>query len=381
MKKIICCFVLVFVLLINNVNAYAANEFSHDITVSAAAATLLNADTGEVIYNTNGRKKLPMASTTKIMTALILAEQPDLSKTVITTKEMVTVEGSSMGLLPGDTVTYHDLLYGMLLASGNDAANVTAISLAGSKEKFVAVMNSKAKKIGMTDTNFVTPSGLDDKNHFSTSNDMAKLAAYALKNENFKAACSSKEARLNYGNPPYRRTLTNHNKLLFYYDDVIGVKTGFTKKSGRCLVSAGVKDGRTIIAVTLNDKNDWDDHRKLLDYGYSKTKTVTFENTDICDTVSVISGDCDLARLSVPKVSFGILSGSEGKIKRVIKLPKFIYSPAKSGTKIGEINYYINYSKVYSADILVAADVGIKNEKEKFLKRFINSLKLLIRFT
>ena len=210
---------LLFVLL--SVSVYATDT-------SAKAAIVINGITGEVIYEHNANERLPMASTTKIMTALILAEQEDLSKEISCTKEMVTVEGSSMGLLVGDRVTYHDLLYGMLLASGNDAANTTAISIGGSVQKFADIMNEKAKELNLNNTHFVTPSGLDAEGHFTTAHDLALLAAYALKNEEFKKAASSYTARLCYGNPPYQRTLTNHNKLLKSYNGLVGVKTGFT---------------------------------------------------------------------------------------------------------------------------------------------------------
>ena len=205
---------------------------------SAKAAVLINGDTGEIIYSYNENEKLPMASTTKIMTALILCETADLSEEITVTADMLKVEGSSMGLLAGDRVTYHDLLYGMMLASGNDAANVTAISIAGSVEKFAKMMNRRAEELGLKNTHFVTPSGLDADGHYTTAYDLALLAAFALKNEDFAKAASSKSAVLNYGNPPYRRTLTNHNKLLSSFEGAVGVKTGFTKKSGRCLVSA-----------------------------------------------------------------------------------------------------------------------------------------------
>ena len=189
---------------------------SENITVSAKSAIVMCMDTNEVLLEKSAMLKLPMASTTKIMTALILAEQPDLSKTVKVTKQMVTVEGSSMGLLEGDAVSYRDLLYGMLLASGNDAANTTAYVIGGSIKGFAKIMNQKAAELGLKNTSFVTPSGLDDENHYTTAYDLALLASAALKNKVFREACSSKIATLYYGNPPYRRTLTNHNKLLGY---------------------------------------------------------------------------------------------------------------------------------------------------------------------
>ena len=365
--------ILVFSFLLYLVCPIAKAEFS----VSAKAAIVIAADTLEVLYEKSANQKLPMASTTKIMTALLLAEQPDLSKTVKTTKQMVTVEGSSMGLLEGDTVSYRDLLYGMLLASGNDAANTTAYVLAGSVQGFAKMMNEKAAELGMKNTSFVTPSGLDDENHYTTAYDLALLTAAALQNSAFRTACSSKSAVLYYGNPPYRRTLTNHNKLLGNYEGIIGVKTGFTKKSGRCLVTAAEGEGKRVIAVTLNDPDDWNDHRKLLDYGLEKTVVTEFKNYDVTDVMPIVCGSADLVRVKCEQAKICTAVGTENEIKRKIILPKFIYAPISAGEKVGEIEYYFKDTLVKTSDIFSVADVESYNRKENFQKRFLNNLKVL----
>lgn len=365
--------ILVFAFLLNLFCPVAKAEFS----ISAKAAIVITADTLEVLYEKSANQKLPMASTTKIMTALLLAEQPDLSKTVKTTKQMVTVEGSSMGLLEGDTVSYRDLLYGMLLASGNDAANTTAYVLAGSTQGFAKMMNEKAAELGMKNTSFVTPSGLDDENHYTTAYDLAVLTAAALKNSAFRTACSSKSAVLYYGNPPYRRTLTNHNKLLGNYEGIIGVKTGFTKKSGRCLVTAAEREGKRVIAVTLNDPDDWNDHRKLLDYGLEKTVVTEFKNDDVTDVLPIVCGTADLVRIKCEQAKICTAVGTENEIKRKIILPKFIYAPISAGKKVGEIEYYFKDTLVKTSDIFSVADVESYNRKENFQKRFLNNLKVL----
>lgn len=227
------------ILLICRVNIPTEADSPREMpAISAKYAVLVEMNTGQLIAEKNGYDKASMASTTKIMTSLLLCELCDLDEEIVATKEMVTVEGSSMGLQEGDRVHYRDLLYGMLLASGNDAANTTAISVAGSIENFAELMNKKAKEFGMTNTHFVTPSGLDDEEHYTTAYDMSKLAVYAMKNADFAEACASKTATLEYGNPPYRRTLTNHNKLLQYYEGAIGIKTGFTKNRGGVLFPA-----------------------------------------------------------------------------------------------------------------------------------------------
>lgn len=372
MKKSVVL-ILVFTFLLNLFCLFVKAEFS----ISAKSAIVIAADTLEVLYEKSANQKLPMASTTKIMTALLLAEQPDLSKTVKTTKQMVTVEGSSMGLLEGDTVSYRDLLYGMLLASGNDAANTTAYVLAGSTEGFAKMMNNKAAELGMKNTSFVTPSGLDDENHYTTAYDLAILTAAALKNAAFRTACSSKSAVLYYGNPPYRRTLTNHNKLLGNYDGIIGVKTGFTKKSGRCLVTAAEREGKRVIAVTLNDPDDWSDHRKLLDYGLEKTLVTEFKNDDIDDVLPIICGSADLIRIEFEQTKICTSLDGNNEIKRKIILPKFVYAPISAGEKVGRIEYYFKDKLVKTTDVFSVADVECYNRKESFKKRFLNILKVL----
>ena len=371
MKKTVAVILVVFTL----INSFCFSAAAvNDLNISAKAALVMCADTLEVVYEHNAYERLPMASTTKIMTALILAEQPNLEKTVVTTKQMVTVEGSSMGLLEGDTVSYRDLLYGMLLASGNDAANTVAYALGGGPKGFAIIMNNKAKELGLKNTNFVTPSGLDDENHYTTAYDLALLTAHALKNKVFSAACSAKTATLYYGNPPYKRSLTNHNKLLGSYDGTIGVKTGFTKKAGRCLVSAAQKDDKKIIAVTLNAPNDWQDHKTLLDYGFSNTVLFDADVLDIPDTLELITGDADLVRIGVNKVKICTTQTGAKKISKNVILPKFVYGGIGAGESVGRVEYYLGNRLIKTANIYSLADVYLYNRKEGFLKRLYSAI-------
>lgn len=338
--------------------------------ISAKYAVLVEMNTGQLIAEKNGYDKASMASTTKIMTSLLLCELCDLDEEIVATKEMVTVEGSSMGLQEGDRVHYRDLLYGMLLASGNDAANTTAISIAGSIEKFAELMNKKAKELGMTSTHFVTPSGLDDEEHYTTAYDMAKLAVYAMKNTDFAEACASKTATLEYGNPPYRRTLKNHNKLLQYYEGAIGIKTGFTKKSGRCLVSCAVKDGMGVIAVTLNAPSDWSDHATMLDYGFSQLEThELYTPTDIWNIAAANTNDTLEVAFTPPTAT--LLPEQFDKVTFKTELERFIFAPVKKGQKLGSVTYYIDGQKIASADItavnnLTAAPYTVINKDYKY---------------
>ena len=334
--------------------------------VSAKAMTVMNFDTGEIIASQNAHIRLPMASTTKLMTSLILAEQNTPEKTVVTTKQMVTVEGSSMGLLEGDTVSYHALLAGMLLASGNDAANTAAIAIAGSVEEFVKMMNRRASEIGMTNTHFATPSGLDDDDHYSTAYDMALLACEALKNRSLAEVAKCKSLTVSYGAPPYDRTLTNHNKLLSGYDGCIGLKTGFTKKSGRCLVSAARRNGCTVIAVTLCDPDDWDDHRALLDYGFEnlKLQDITYKFED--DTISVVGGNADRVRIATSRFMCGCSAQSKDRIIGDLRILPFIYPDVSPGRIVGYVDYKYDGKIIRTEPVYALGDVKYKAENKSF---------------
>lgn len=362
MKRLFCFFLCLIICAELNVSAY---------NISAKAAVVINGYTGEILYSQNCDQRLPMASTTKIMTALLLCELGgDLSKKIVTTREMVTVEGSSMGLQVGDTVSYHDLLYGMMLASGNDAANTTAIAIGGSVQKFVDMMNDRAKQMGLKNTHFVTPSGLDEQEHYTTAYELAIIAKEALNNETFALAVSSKSARLCYGNPPYYRTLTNHNKLLKTYDDVVGVKTGFTKKSGRCLVSASKKDGKFVIAVTLNDGNDWADHRTLLDLGLSMVESCVISPIENCVKIRVSNGE--QLELKVPSATVTVTENT--RINYIIKLPQFVYAPVIKDQNVGSISYYCNDILYCELPITANYDIGVDDNKPTLLFQIFKTI-------
>ncbi len=313
-----------------------------------------------------------MASTTKIMTGLILAESGRLDETVVCSVKAVTVEGSAMGLKAGDKITGKDLLYGLMLMSGNDAANVIAEFLAGSNERFAEIMNKKAKDLGLEDTNFVTPSGLDDDNHYTTAYDLAKLTAYALKNPDFKDACSRSQVSIRFGNPTVKYTITNHNRLLKEYKGCIGVKTGFTKKSGRCLVSAAERDGKTIIAVTLKDPNDWRDHKELLDHGFDKLESVTFSCEKFIST-PIINGDVECF-LGYEDITVSCLEQNIDKLSIEIIKPDYLIAPIKEGSKIGRVEVLFNGRVIAATELFVTCTALPTEYKKPCLKELILSV-------
>ena len=348
------------------------------LEVSAKAAVVICGDTGEVLFSKNCDKRLPMASTTKIMTGLLLCEHGNLNREITVTDEMVRVEGSSMGLLVGDKVTLRDLLYGLMLASGNDAANTIAIVMAGSTKDFAVLMNNKAKEIGLKNTNFVTPSGLDDENHYTTAFDLALLTKYAMQNKAFASAVGSKSAVLNYGNPPYRRTLTNHNKLLKMVDGCVGVKTGFTKKSGRCLVSAVKRDGKYVIAVTLNAPNDWQDHKNMVEYGLSKIIQTEITPKKSEYEIPVISGTVE--GLTVKIKPFLLNSTESEGFSCKVYLPPHIFAPVNKGEVIGTAVYMQNGKVIAKQEVLSDTDIQLyKYQKQNnILKNFLHIAQFIL---
>jgi len=333
----------------------------------------MDATSGKVLYNNNGSARLSMASTTKIMTALILCESGDLSREITVTPEMVYVEGTSMGLKVGMKITLEDLLYGMLLSSGNDAANATAIALGKTVDNFVSMMNSKAKELGLSNTHFETPSGLDGESHYTTAYDLACLTRYALNNETFYKACSTESVTLEYdGKKVY---LSNHNRLLKTYEGAIGVKTGFTKKSGRCLVSAAERGKARIIAVTLNDGNDWQDHTSMLDYGFSLVDSQQSFEEEIYK-IPVFSGENSYIEVKTKPIEFSVPSG-EKIIKKECIYP-YTFAPVKKGDTLGYVEYTCNSFTVARQNLVAENDVEALRY-DSFLLRLKNSFLLIFR--
>lgn len=324
--------------------------------ISAKAYVVLDAESLRIIEAKSENERLPMASTTKIMTALLTLEQPDLDLCFEVDSQAIKTEGTSMGLREGDSVTLRALAAGMLAASGNDGANAAAVRIGGSIEGFVEMMNERAEKIGMSNTHFETPSGLDGEEHFSTALDMALLASEAIRNSDFAELCSQTKVKAEYGNPPYQRWLRNHNRLLEEYDGCIGVKTGFTKKAGRCLVSAAERNGVRLICVTLSAPNDWEDHRQLLDSGFAKTQMLPIE-IDCAEIKARVVGSM------VDEISVKPLAESYSTVKKEELLSKtvmrpFFYAPIKKGDYVGEIRHYYTNGRLVAVTTLVADETA-----------------------
>jgi len=348
--------------------------------ISAESCVLIDAQTAQIVYAKNESQKRPMASTTKIMTTLLTLESGDLNTAFTVDTDAIHVEGSSMGLQEGDTVTKRALCVGMLLPSGNDAANAAAVAVAGSIPAFLDLMNARAKAIGMTRSWFASPSGLDAEGHGASAYDMALLAREALKNPDFAEICAQAEMTVSFGNPPYTRTLYNTNKLLSMSEDIIGIKTGFTDAAGRCLVSACTRDGRTLICVTLFDRNDWTDHLALYDYGFSLASDYTLPLPEQI-TAAVEGGDAaELALYAKEPLTLSAWRGIPPEVTYTVLMPPFLTAPIRRGDPVGEIVCTAANAELARLPLLAAKDIPAPDhntDSEGLFASLIRRLKAL----
>ncbi len=297
--------------------------------ISAQKAIMVDAATGRVLYEKDADSRSLIASTTKIMTALVVCEQCNVLDRMKIPKEAVGIEGSSMYLKEGEVLTVQELLYGMMLHSGNDAAVALAIYCGGTVEGFAELMNDKAHLLGMTGSHFENPNGLDSPQHYSTARDLAILTAYAMQNPIFVQTVSTKTVTAG------QRSLRNHNKLLWQVEGADGVKTGYTKAAGRILVSSAVRQGRRLIAVTINDGNDWEDHARLFQEGFSQysVQTVVVEGQRLGE-ITVFGGNSDRVEVLAAE-SFSYSLAQEERACVVLAPPEFAYAPVAQGQQAG----------------------------------------------
>ncbi len=350
-KKMVVCLICLAAI----ATVICINVRAEDIVSNAKAEILIDAGSGRVIHEKNADLKLQMASTTKIMTAILTLESGDIDEPFTVDAEAIKVEGSSMGLLEGDTVTKRDLCYGMLLPSGNDAANASAVAVSGSVEEFVKLMNRKAEELGLNSTRFVTPSGLDDftDEHYSTARDMAKLAAYAIKNDVFREICSTQSISLDLGGRSL--WLGNTNKLLSGCEGVYGVKTGFTDKAGRCLITACERGGIDLICVTLSDATDWIDHEGMYAYGFRRLERVDLGGEEF--SVDAVGANVNVCRVESEKLSFTLEKGEGERIEKTVILPGFVYAPARRGDEVGQVIYRLDGGVLAVSKLILSEDL------------------------
>lgn len=326
--------------------------------VSAKAYALIDQSSGRLIEGANADECLPMASTTKIMTGLLACESGKLDETVAVTDSEIRIEGSSMGLQAGECLTIRELTYGLLLESGNDAANVIAIKLDGSVPAFVDRMNARASKLGLTGTHYANSCGLDAPGHYTTALDLARLGAAAMNNPEFAKIVGTQKIKIPYAGVANGRTLFNHNRLLSTFSGMLGIKTGFTEKDGRCLVTCARRDGVTLVAATLKDPDDWDDHKKLLESGFSLLKQRRLLDGPLSISEKVVGGTCgSVAANYDADVSAALADGELEKVNMTVDLPEFVYAPVNKGRKLGELVFTVDGQTVARTPLTAAETV------------------------
>lgn len=347
-------------------------EYFPAVSVGAHSAALMCAESGELLYELSPDELRPMASTTKIMTALVAIENASLDTVATVSPDAVGIIGSSVYLREGEQITLESLLYALLLESANDAATQIAITVGGDEAGFVAMMNEKAEQLGLSHTHFSNPHGLDSDGHYTTARELAAIAAAALENETFAEIAGTYKKVISTEDGSISRLLVNHNRMLRSYDGAIGVKTGYTSAAGRCLVSAARRDGVTLIAVTLDDHSDWADHTALLDAGFAAyserrlcgagelTYTLPLEGADE-GSLTVSNGDA--AAVVLPR-------GAE--LRQVVELPRFVFAPVRSGQTLGAVHYYVGEREV--ASVPLCAQQSAEEKQSGGISGFFASL-------
>ena len=302
--------------------------------ISAKSTIVKDCTTGRILYERNADKRSLIASTTKIMTALLICEKCNVLDRMQIPKEAVGIEGSSIYLKAGEILTIQDLLYGLMLHSGNDAAVALAIYCAGTIEEFAQMMNDKARVLGMKNTNFENPNGLDSPNHYSTAEDLSILAAYAMENPIFEKIVSTKNVKIG------QRYLKNHNKLLWQLEGADGVKTGYTRSAGRILVSSAKRNGRRLVAVTIDDPDDWSDHINLLESGFMNyTEREIICKGDVLGVLEIAGGQQnDVCLIANESFAYALAEGETPQI--YLPSPGFVYAPVVE-------NQYAGYAMIY----------------------------------
>lgn len=334
----------------------------HSMAYSASAYAVISADTGVLLDGMQENQRLPMASTTKIMTGLLAAEETDIDRIITVSDTCAGIEGSSMYLQAGEQLPLRDILYGLMLCSGNDAAECIAEECGG-RETFVQRMNDRAQEMGLTDTHFDNPSGLDGATHYTTAYELARLAAEALKNETFAEVVATKSYTSG------TRTMVNHNKMLRLYPDAIGVKTGYTMTAGRCLVSAAKRNGRTVVAVTLNDRNDWNDHVQMLEDAFAGMQEQQWaKKGDMVCSIPVQTGtDRAVDAVYAESLSGFLLQGETAELE--LSCVDFLYAPVKKGTVCGIARVVCGDMVLGETELLCGSEVQLDTTQEDLSRK------------
>ncbi|MBF8983014.1 D-alanyl-D-alanine carboxypeptidase [Lutibacter sp. B2] len=351
--------VLVFFFLCNTNLSYG-NSYNN----SASSAIVMEVKTGKILYEKNIKQSMAMASTTKIMTALLALENGDINKYIKIDNKAVGVEGSSIYLQHNEKVLMKDLIYGLMLRSGNDSAVAIASHVGGSVEKFIDLMNKKAKEIGAVNTHFMNPNGLHHKNHYTTAYDLALITREALLNKKFSEIVKTK---LWIANREGYKYFYNKNKTLTQYEGGDGVKTGYTRAAGRCLVTSATRDGMQLICVVLNDPNWFNDSYSLLDYAFSEYEAhCIVKKGTVIKTVKIQNGKKTYTKVVSPEdIIIPMKPSEKNKLKVIVDMDKVLDAPIARGTKLGYFKVYIDDDLMYKGELNAREDIYEKDFEDK----------------
>ena len=334
--------------------------------ITAKSAIVIEAFTGKIIYGKNTEERRYPASTTKIMTLITALEQGNLEDVLTVSTNAANTEGSSIYLEAGERLKMVDMLYGVMLLSGNDATVAVAEHISGSTEKFAQLMTNKAHAIGAVHTNFTNPNGLPNPNHYTTAHDLAIITAYGYQNPLFRQIVGTKHKTIPWNNKGYDRDLYNENKLLWMYNGAIGVKTGYTEVAGPCLVSSATRNNVQLIAVILDAEQMWEDSKALLDFGFSKLRSIElFEQGEVLKTSRVVAGKSDSVKLAaVSDLFIPVSDGDRDQFRVVIEGPDRIEAPIEAGQKLGVVRVLYQRTEIGKIDLIATENI----ERKSFFK-------------
>lgn len=366
-KKNLFSLAIVFLILITLLFTQA-NLYNGVFATSASSMTLIEVNSGRILFSHNMHQRCEMASTTKVVTAITVIENcKNLDEIVVVPKQAIGIEGSSIYLSAGEKISVRDLLYGLMLRSGNDSAVALAIYTAGSVKDFCKKMNDLAVKVGAKNSNFVNPHGLHHPDHYTTAYDLAVISAYAMKNPVFKEIVSTKVHKATWEGRDYPRVMYNKNKLLSSFQGCNGVKTGYTKKAGRCLVSAAQRDNMQVVCVVLNCGPMFEECSRLMDMAFLRYPMRTLVSPEkTLGSVTVLRSPQNSVGIVTDKAFYYPLSDQEYKNFRYdINIRQVLYAPMKKGTKVGDVSGYFKDKKLFSVKAVISEDIKLLPFKER----------------
>lgn len=361
-KKIIS--ILVFFLAIGLMIMPVQGE---GLNLSGSSFVLMEEESGRILIDKDSQKRMPMASTTKIMTALIGLENGNLNDKVLIDGESATIEGSSIYLQEGELIKLKDLIYGLMLRSGNDAATAIAKHIAGSEDEFVLMMNKRAKEIGTKNTEFANPHGLSQKNHYSTAYDLALITREAMKNSDFRDIFNCKTYTAQRDKNSY---FINKNKTLWEYEGGDGGKTGYTMEAGRCLVSSAKRNGMRLIAVSLNARNWFNDNYQLLDYGFEKySPYMVYNKNQLIDKIKIPNGYEKLNIVTSKELFYPLKDDEKKEIKVKVSINEDLKAPIERGESVGNIETYLKGVLIRKDPLVARNSVRREGIFQKIIQR------------